>query len=141
MVCGRDLVMSVPQRYAAGGRRRAKTRPPPPARARPLLPVYTQPKYRASVATRPYRVQRPPPFGYAAASRVPVSVQSSDTDEMTQLNTPPQFYFGEGNLRERQAASTSARTAATAKSSAVYSPAVKAQRIPAPDHQGRHSVS
>lgn len=100
------------QRYAAGGRRRPKTRPPPP-RARPLLPVYTSPKYRAT--TRPYRVQHPPPpFGYAA-------------------NRVPQFYFGENKLRDRHG-TPSARTT-TAKSSAASPPGMKSARIPAPDHQ------
>ena len=106
----------VPQRYAAGGRggrRRPKMRHPPPPRARPLLPVYTSPKYRAS--TRPYRLQQPPPFSYAT-SRV------------------PQFYFGEPKLRERHG-TPSARTT-TAKSSSA-SPGMKAPRIPAPDHQER----
>ena len=105
----------VPQRYAAGGRRRPRARPPPPPRARPLLPVYTSPKYRAS--TRPYRVQHPPPFGYAA-SRV------------------PQFYFGESKLRERHG-TPSARTT-TARSSAASPPGAKTPRIPAPDHQASY---
>ena len=98
-------------RYAAGGRRRPKMRPPPMPRARPLLPVYTSPKWRA--ATRPYRVQQPPPthFSYATSG-------------------VPQFYFGEN----KRYGTPSARTP-TAKSSATTPTGAKAPRIPAPDHQ------
>jgi hypothetical protein len=93
-----------------GGRRMHRTRPRP----RPLLPVYTSPKYRAS----PRSLHHQPFNGlnYCAAGA-----------------QPSYFYFGDDPPRQRQPSSSNR----TGKSS-MQSPSVRtaiSPRIPAPDHQ------